>query len=161
LRLNQEAHAPRLHVHGTDHTRCHPTSRSPGHRVPNLCLIISGPLHQVSYSCHDPHRCPSYRTCQLHTTRQANMILHMNQRIKVKLSKCLGFEFKSRHVNDSSHQTKELTTWLLTNTRTCKRHMSCFLVNTMSTSLVTPKMEPTTHIMKKSHNSFGSPLNWT
>jgi hypothetical protein len=38
-------------------------------------VIISGPLHQVSYFCHDPHRCTSYHTCHLHTTRQANTIL--------------------------------------------------------------------------------------
>jgi hypothetical protein len=55
-----------------------------------------GPLHQVSYSCHDPHR------YHLHTTRQANAILHMIQRIKVKLSKCPGFKFKPHQVNDSS-----------------------------------------------------------
>jgi hypothetical protein len=37
LRLNQETHGPHLHVHGADRTRCHPTSRSPGHQVPDLC----------------------------------------------------------------------------------------------------------------------------
>jgi hypothetical protein len=37
LRLNQETRAPHLHVHGSDRTRCHPTSWSPGHRVPDLC----------------------------------------------------------------------------------------------------------------------------
>jgi hypothetical protein len=37
LKLNQEIHAPRLHVHGADRTRHHPTSRSSGHRVPNMC----------------------------------------------------------------------------------------------------------------------------
>jgi hypothetical protein len=37
----------------------------------------------------------------------------MNQRIKVKLSKCPAFKFKPQLVNDSSHQTKELTTWFL------------------------------------------------
>jgi hypothetical protein len=36
LRLNQEIRAPRLHVHGADRTRRHLTSRSPGHRVPDL-----------------------------------------------------------------------------------------------------------------------------
>jgi hypothetical protein len=38
------------------------------------------PLHQVSYSCHNPRRCPSGHTCHLHTTRQANIILQMKQR---------------------------------------------------------------------------------
>jgi hypothetical protein len=37
LRLNQETCPPHLHVHGADHTWCHPTSRSPGNRVPDLC----------------------------------------------------------------------------------------------------------------------------
>jgi hypothetical protein len=103
LRLNQETRAPSLHVHGTDHTWHHLTSRSPSHWVSDLCLTISGPLHRVSYSCHDPCRYPLCRTCHLHITRQANTIFHMNQRIKIKLPKCFRFEFKSQHVNDSSH----------------------------------------------------------
>jgi hypothetical protein len=48
LRLNQKTHAPRFHVHGADHTWHHPTSRSSSHRVANLCLTITCPLHQVS-----------------------------------------------------------------------------------------------------------------
>jgi hypothetical protein len=44
------------------------------------CAIIFGPLHLVSYSYHDPHRCTPCRTCHLYTTRQANTILHMKQR---------------------------------------------------------------------------------
>jgi hypothetical protein len=44
------------------------------------CATISGSLHQVSYSCHDSRRCTSYRTCHLHTMRQANMIVRMRQR---------------------------------------------------------------------------------
>jgi hypothetical protein len=79
LRPNQETCAPRLHVHSTNRTRCHPTSRLSDHRVPDLCLIIPGPLHQVSYSCHDSCHCPPCHTCHLHTTRQANAILHMYQ----------------------------------------------------------------------------------
>jgi hypothetical protein len=70
------------------------------------CATIPGPLHQISYSCHDPCRCPSWRTCHLHTTRQANMILLMKQRIKVKLSKCPRFEFKPHQVNDSSQSNQ-------------------------------------------------------
>jgi hypothetical protein len=58
--------------------RCHPTFRSSDHRVPDLCLTILDPLHQVSYSYLDPHCCPPYRTCHVHITRQANMILHIN-----------------------------------------------------------------------------------
>jgi hypothetical protein len=40
-----------------------------------ISATIFSPLHQVSYSCHDPHRCTSCRTCHLHSTRQANAIL--------------------------------------------------------------------------------------
>jgi hypothetical protein len=79
LRPNQETHAHRLLVHGADLIRCHPTSQSSGHRVPDLCFTIPGPLSQVSYSFHDPHHCLSCRTCHLHITRKANTILHTNR----------------------------------------------------------------------------------
>jgi hypothetical protein len=39
------------------------------------CATILGPLHQVSYSCHDSRRCTPCRTYHLHTMRQANVIL--------------------------------------------------------------------------------------
>jgi hypothetical protein len=54
LRLNQETCSPRLLMHSVDCIQCHPTSRPSGHRLPDLCLTIPGPLHQVSYSYHDP-----------------------------------------------------------------------------------------------------------
>jgi hypothetical protein len=41
-----------------------------------ICATIPGHLHQVSYFYHDPRRCLPSRTCHLHTTRQANAILH-------------------------------------------------------------------------------------
>jgi hypothetical protein len=44
------------------------------------CATILGPLHQVSYSCYNPHRCTSCRTYHLHTMKQANVILQMKQR---------------------------------------------------------------------------------
>jgi hypothetical protein len=94
LRLNQETRAPRFYVHVIDHTRCYPTSRSSDHRVPDLCLIIINPLHQVSYSCHDPHHCLPCRTYNLHTMRPASTILHMNKGTSVEPRKCLGFKFK-------------------------------------------------------------------
>jgi hypothetical protein len=64
-------------MHGADRTQHHPISRSSSHRVPDMCIIILGPLHQVSYSWHDPYRCPPCRTCHLHSTRQANTILRI------------------------------------------------------------------------------------
>jgi hypothetical protein len=33
------------------------------------CATIFGPLHQVSYSCRNPHRCMPCHTCHLYTTR--------------------------------------------------------------------------------------------
>jgi hypothetical protein len=106
LRLNQEIHAPHLHVHGTDHTQHHPTSRSSGHRVPDLCLTIPDSLHQVSYSCLDPRHCPPCHTCHLHSMRQANVILHTNKGNSVETWKCPRFEFKPRHVNDASQSNQ-------------------------------------------------------
>jgi hypothetical protein len=106
LRLNQETRAPCLLVHGADRTRHHSTSRSSNHQLSDLCLTILGPLHQVSYSCHDPHRCPPSRTYHLHTTSQANVILHMNKGNIVEPEKCPGCEFKPRHVNDSSQSNQ-------------------------------------------------------
>jgi hypothetical protein len=79
LRLSQETRAPRLLVHGADYTQHHPTSRSSGHQVPDLCLTISDHLHQVSYSFLNPCCCLPCRTCHLHTTRQANTFLHATQ----------------------------------------------------------------------------------
>jgi hypothetical protein len=106
LRPNQETRTPHILVYGADLTRRHPTSRSSDHRVPDLCLTIPCPLHQVSYSCHDPRCWPSCRTCHLHTMRQANLILHMNKGNSVEPQKCPGFKFKPRHVNDSSQSNQ-------------------------------------------------------
>jgi hypothetical protein len=48
LRLNRKTHASRLlHVYDVDHTWHHPTSWSSDHRIPDLCLIIPDPPHQV------------------------------------------------------------------------------------------------------------------
>jgi hypothetical protein len=63
----------------------HPTIEYP------TCATILDPLHQVSYSCHDPHRCTPCRTYHLHTTRQATHDSSTKQKVMVKQSKCLGF----------------------------------------------------------------------
>jgi hypothetical protein len=72
LRLNQEIRAPRLHVHGADRTRRHPTSRSLNHRVPDLCdhprssvlglllLSWSSSLHAI------PHLPPAHHETSKH-----------------------------------------------------------------------------------------------
>jgi hypothetical protein len=86
-------------VHDAYRTKRHPPDRPAIEYL--TCAIISGPLHQVSYSCHNPRRCPSCRTCHLHTLRQANTILHTNKIKVVEPSKCPGFKFKPHQVNDS------------------------------------------------------------
>jgi hypothetical protein len=77
LRLNQETRTPRLLVHGVNRTQCHPTSRSSGQRVSDLCdhprssaldLLL---LPRFSSLPTMPH---------LNITRQANTILQMKQR---------------------------------------------------------------------------------
>ena len=79
LRLNQETRSPCLLVHGGDCTQRHLTSLSSGHRVSDLCLTILSPLHQVSYSCLDPHHCSPCCTYCLHIMRQENMFLSTKQ----------------------------------------------------------------------------------
>jgi hypothetical protein len=43
------------------------------------CATILDPLHQVSYSCHDPCHYMPCRIYHLHTMRQAKAILQMNK----------------------------------------------------------------------------------
>jgi hypothetical protein len=109
-----KTHAPRLLVHGTDRTQHHPISQSSGHWVPDLCLTIPSPLHQVCYSCHDPCHCPPCRTCQLHTTRQANAILHMKQRYTSRTTEMSQIRIQTSIFKWLiTYQTKVLITWLL------------------------------------------------
>jgi hypothetical protein len=78
------------------------------------CATNPDPLHQVSYSCHDPHRCTSCRTCHLHTMRQANTILQTKKKIKEKQNKTIP-DLNSKLAKSMNHhnQIKELTTWFL------------------------------------------------
>jgi hypothetical protein len=92
LRLNQD---------GANHTWCHPTSRSFDHQVPDLCdhsrssasdlllLPRSSLLHAIS------HLPPAHHKTSKHNSPNET-------KIKVKQLNRLGFEFKSRQVNDSS-----------------------------------------------------------
>jgi hypothetical protein len=105
LRLNQETRVPRLHMHITDRTQRHPTSWSPGHRVPDLCDYpwSSTPgllLLPRSSSLHDmPHLPPAH-----HETSKRDS---PNQtKIKVKQTNHPRFEFKPRQVNDSSQSNQ-------------------------------------------------------
>jgi hypothetical protein len=72
----------------------------------STCATIPDPLHQVSYSCHDPRRCTPCRICHLHTTRQANTILQTKQDKRKTKQNYPGFEFKPRQVNDSSQSNQ-------------------------------------------------------
>jgi hypothetical protein len=65
LRLNYETRASRLYVYGADLTQHHPASRSLATEYPT-CAITPGPLHQVFYSCHNPHHYMLCRTYHLH-----------------------------------------------------------------------------------------------
>jgi hypothetical protein len=105
LRLNQETGASRLRVHGADHTRCHPTSRSSGHRVPDLCyhprssvlgLLL---LPRSSSLSTMPHLPPAH-----HETSKRDS--SNETKIKIKLPKSLKFEFKPRQFNDSSQSNQ-------------------------------------------------------
>jgi hypothetical protein len=72
LRLNQETRSPSLHVPGADRKWRHPTSQSPGHRVPDLCnhLRSSAPgllLLPRSSSLHAiPHLPPAHHETSKH-----------------------------------------------------------------------------------------------
>jgi hypothetical protein len=86
LRLNQETCA--LVSMCTVQT-VHGVTRPLDHRATEYltCATIPSPLHQVSYSYHNPHHCTPCCTCHLHTTRQANMILQTKQRQKKNKTK--------------------------------------------------------------------------
>jgi hypothetical protein len=94
LRLNQQTCVPHLYVHGADCTQRHLTSRSSGHRVPNMCdhLRSSAPclllLSRSSSLYVMPHLPPAH-----HETSKRDS--PNETRIKVKQTKRPRFEFKS------------------------------------------------------------------
>jgi hypothetical protein len=69
-------------------------------------MTIPGPLHQFSYSSHDPRHCTPCYTYHLHTLRQANMILQMKQNKRKTKRNYPEFEFKPHQVNDSSQSNQ-------------------------------------------------------
>jgi hypothetical protein len=110
LRLNQETRAPHLHVHGVDRTRRHPTSRSPGHWVPDLCdhprssapglllLPWSSSLHAM------PHLPPAHHETSKH---------HSPNKTKVKEKQSETIPNSNSNLAKSMthhNQTKERTT---------------------------------------------------
>jgi hypothetical protein len=72
LRLNQETHAPSLHVPGAYRTQRHPTSRPPSQRVPDLCDHPRSSARRLlllprSSSLHDmPHLPPAHHETSKH-----------------------------------------------------------------------------------------------
>jgi hypothetical protein len=120
LRLNQDTHAPRLHVHGADRTQCYPTSRSLGHWVPDLCnhprssalglllLPWSSSLHVM------PHLPPAH-----HETSKRDS--PNETKVKEKQNKIIPNSNSNLAKSMTHHnQTKELTTWFLTIQETFK-----------------------------------------
>jgi hypothetical protein len=111
--LNKETRAPRLHVHGADRTRCHPTSRSSGHRVPDLSnhprsstpglllLPRSSSLHAMQ------HLPPTHHETSKHDSPNET-------KIKEKQNEIIP-DSNSNLARSMTHhnQTKELATWFL------------------------------------------------
>jgi hypothetical protein len=100
-------------VSGADRTRRHPTSRPPGHRVPNLCdhprsftpglllLPRSSSLHAM------PHLPPAHHETSKHDSPNKT-------KKKEKQNKTIS-DLNSNLAKSMTHhnQTKELTTWFL------------------------------------------------
>jgi hypothetical protein len=92
-------------MHGVDCIQRHPTSRSSGHRVPDLCdhprsstlglllLLLSSVLPNM------PHLSPAHHEISKHGSPNET-------RIKVKLTKCPEFKFKPHQVKDSSQSNQ-------------------------------------------------------
>jgi hypothetical protein len=100
-------------VHGADHTRRHPTSRSPSHRVPDLCdhprssasglllLPRSSLLHVM------PHPPSAHHEISKHDSPNETKIKEKQNEIILDSNSNLA---KSMTHNN---QTKELTTWFV------------------------------------------------
>jgi hypothetical protein len=110
LRRNKKTRAPRLQGNGADHPRRHPTSRSPGHRVPDLCdhPLSSAPgllLLPWSSSLHIvPHLPPAHHKTSKHDSPNET-------KIKEEQNKTIP-DSNSNLTKSMTHhnQTKELTT---------------------------------------------------
>jgi hypothetical protein len=123
LRFNQETLAPSLHVPGADHTQRHPTSRPPGHRVPDMCdhlqssalglllLPRSSSLHVVLHLPPAHHKA-SKRDSPM---KQNKTVSDSNSNITKSMT----------HHN----QTKELTTWFLNHLIHMASFQFCYNLN--------------------------------
>jgi hypothetical protein len=112
LRLNQETRAHRLHVHGADRIQCYSTSRSPSHRISDLCdhprssvpgfllLSRSSSLHAM------PHLPAAHHEIRKHNSPNKT-------EMKVILPNILDSNSNLDKLMTHHNQTKELTTWFL------------------------------------------------
>jgi hypothetical protein len=94
-------------AHGTTQPLDRPTIEYP------TCATISGPLHQVSYSCHDPHRCtPCHVSPAHHKTSKRDS--PNETKIKEKQNKTIP-DSNSNIVKSMTHhnQIMEWITWFL------------------------------------------------
>jgi hypothetical protein len=111
LRLNQETHAPHLHMHGTDRTWRHSTSRSSGHRVPDLCdyLRSFAPGLQLLPRSSSLHAMPHLPPAHHETSKRDSL---NETKIKEKQNETI-LNSNSNIVKSITHhnQTKELTAW--------------------------------------------------
>jgi hypothetical protein len=113
LRLNQETRAPSLHVPGADRTRRYPTSRLPGHRIPDLCdhpwssapglllLPRSSLLHTM------PYLPPAHHKTSKHDSPNETKVKEKQNKIVPDSNSNLA-----KSMTHHNH-TKELTTWFL------------------------------------------------
>jgi hypothetical protein len=113
LRLNQETRAPRLHVPGANHTQRHPTSRPPGHRVPDLCdhLRYSAPGLLLLPRSSSLHIMPHLPSAHHETSKRDSP---NETKVKEKQNKTIP-DSNSNFAKSMTHhnQTNELTTWFL------------------------------------------------
>jgi hypothetical protein len=146
LRLNQETRTPRLHVHGADRTRRHPTSRSPDHRVPDLCdhpqsstsgLLL---LPRSSSLLVKPHLPPAHHKTSKHDSPNET-------KIKEKQN-YTGFEFKPRQVNNSPQSNQE------TDHLVSQSHEGRNMQDSRGSQVVRPVKSPLIERHKGHHISF-------
>jgi hypothetical protein len=137
LRINQETRAPRPHVHSADRTRRYPTSRSPGHWVPDLCdhLRSSAPGHLFLSRYSSLHAMPHLPPTHHETSKCGSP---NETKVKEKQNKIIP-DSNSNLARSMTHhnQTKEQTTWFLTHrealtTMTIVDHISIIVAITCS-----------------------------
>jgi hypothetical protein len=105
--------APHLHVPGADRTRRHPTSRPPGHRVPDLCdhpRSSTPGLLLLSWSS-SLYAMPHLPLAHHETNKRDSPY---ETKVKEKQNKTIQY-LNSNIAKSMTHhnQTKELTTWFL------------------------------------------------